>query len=96
MASKGILKVCKAGHQFSKSSDCPTCPVCEAERKPVDGFLSLIAAPARRALERENIRTLEELAMWTEKEIVSLHGMGPSTIPKLKKALEDRGLAFKS
>ncbi len=70
--------------------------MCEAERKPVDGFLSLIAAPARRALERENIRTLEELAMWTEKEIVSLHGMGPSTIPKLKKALEDRGLAFKS
>jgi predicted RecB family nuclease len=96
MAAKGTLKTCKKGHQFYKSSDCPTCPVCEEERKPKDSFLALIAAPARRALERENIRTLEDLAKWTESEILNLHGMGPSTIPKLKKALKDNGLFFKS
>ena len=95
METKGTLKTCKNGHQFYKSSDCPTCPVCEAERKPQDGFLSLIGAPARRALERENIKTLEDLAKWTEKEILSLHGMGPSSIPKLKKALKDNKLSFR-
>lgn len=95
MTTKGTLKTCKKGHQFYKSSDCPTCPVCEEERKPKDNFLALIGAPARRALERENITTLEDLANWTERELINLHGMGPSTIPKLKKALTDKGLAFR-
>jgi predicted RecB family nuclease len=96
MATKGTLKTCKKGHQFYKSSDCPTCPVCEEERKPKDSFLALIAAPARRALERENIKALEDLAKWTEREIINLHGMGPGTIPKLKRALKDHGLSFKA
>lgn len=95
MASNGILKTCKKGHSFYKSSNCPTCPVCEEERKPKDSFLAQIGAPARRALERENIRTLEDLAKWSEKEIIQLHGMGPSTIPKLKKLLNESGLSFK-
>ena len=95
MSTKGTLRRCKKGHQYYKSSDCPTCPACEEERKPKDGFLSLIAAPARRALERESIKSLEDLTKFTEKEITQLHGMGPSTIPKLKKALEDQGLSFK-
>lgn len=95
MAHKGILKTCKKGHQFYKSSDCPVCPVCEEERKPNNGFLALIGAPARRALERENIITLEDLAKHTEKEILALHGMGPGTIPKLKKALGENRLSFK-
>lgn len=96
MTAKGTLKICKNGHQFYKSSDCPTCPVCEEERKPHDSFPALISAPARRALERESIQTLEDLAKWTEKEILNLHGMGPGTMPKLKKALKDKGLSFKS
>ena len=95
MAHKGNLKTCKKGHQFYKSSDCPVCPVCEEERKPNNGFLALIGAPARRALERENIITLEDLAKHTEKEILALHGMGPGTIPKLKKALGENRLSFK-
>ena len=93
---KKTLRTCKNGHTFFKSSDCPTCPVCELERKPKDGFLALISAPARRALERENIKTLEDLAKWSETEISQLHGMGPSTIPKLKDALKEIGLKFKS
>lgn len=96
MATKGTLKTCKNGHQFYKGSDCPTCPICEEERKPKDSFLALIGAPARRALERENIKTLEDLAKWTEKEIINLHGMGPSTIPKLKKVLSENGLFFRN
>lgn len=95
MTHKGILKTCKKGHQFYKSSDCPVCPVCEEEHKPNKGFLALIGAPARRALERENIITLEDLAKHTEKEILALHGMALSSIPKLKKALVESKLSFK-
>lgn len=96
METKKNLKTCKNGHQFFKSSDCPTCPICEEERKPKDSFLALLGAPARRALERENIKTLEDLTSWTENEIINLHGMGPSSIPKLKKALSENNLSFKS
>jgi predicted RecB family nuclease len=96
MAPNGTLKTCDKGHQFYKSSDCPTSPVCEEERKPKNNFLAFIGAPARRALERENFNTLEDLAKCTEKEIIKLHGIGPSTIPKFKKALNDNGLSFKT
>jgi predicted RecB family nuclease len=95
METKKKLKSCNNGHQFFKSSDCPTCPICEEERKPKDSFLALLAAPARRALEREKIKTLEDLAKWNEKDILNLHGIGPSSIPKLKKALNENGLSFK-
>ena len=87
-------RICSRRHHYFKSSDCPTCPVCEQERKPSNGFLSLISAPARRALEREGIVTLVQLASKTESEILRLHGMGPGSIPKLKKALEEEGLSF--
>jgi hypothetical protein len=95
MAEKGTLRTCKNGHQYYKSSDCPTCPICEQERKPKEGFLSLLSAPARRALEHEGIVTVKELSKWSEYEILKLHGMGPSTIPKLKSALKANGLTFR-
>lgn len=96
MESKKILKTCKNGHKFYKSSDCPTCPICEEERKPKDNFLSLLVAPARRALENHGITTLEHLSEYTEKEILDLHGMGKTTIQKLKKLLSENNLTFKN
>lgn len=95
METKKILKTCKNGHKFYKSSDCPTCPICEEERKPKDNFLSLIGAPARRALEREGISTLDKLTLYSEKDILALHGMGKSSIPKLNEAFANAGLSFK-
>lgn len=92
---KGTLKTCENGHQFYKSSDCPVCPVCEEERKPEDGFLSLLGAPARRALERAGIKTITQLAARTETEILALHGLGPSSLPKLKEALASKKLTFR-
>ena len=89
------LRTCDKGHQYYKSSDCPTCPDCEAERKPTSGFLSKIYAPARRALEGEGILSLDKLAGYSEKEILQLHGIGPSSIPILKKELGEVGLCFK-
>ena len=58
-------------------------------------FLSQLAAPARRALEREGITTPRKLSQWTEREVRQLHGMGPSTLPKLRAALKQAGLKFK-
>lgn len=89
-------KVCSKGHKYYKSSDCPVCPICEAERKPKDGFLSIISNPARRALEREGIKTLNKLSKYSEKDILQLHGIGPSAIPKLKEELRKIGLTFKN
>lgn len=90
MAGAVRYKVCKNGHRFVKSSDCPTCPVCEKDRKPEDHFLSLLSAPARRALENRGITTLEELSQFTEKEVLGFHGIGKSSIPILKSLLEEK------
>jgi hypothetical protein len=94
--TKRMLKTYPNGHKFYKSSDYPTCPVCEAARKPDAGFLADLSAPARLALESEGITTLKKLASHTESEIRTLHGMGPSSIPKLKKALRSKDLTFKA
>jgi DNA-directed RNA polymerase alpha subunit len=59
------------------------------------GFLSTLGAPARRALENEGIKSLKKLSQYTEAGILKLHGMGKSTIPKLKDALKSEGLKFK-
>ncbi len=94
-SSKKNLRICKNGHKYFKSSDCPTCPICEEKRKPKDGFLLLLSAPARRALEAAGINTVKKLSEYSEKEILQLHGMGKSSILKLRLILRKDGLAFK-
>jgi len=93
-ASVKKLKTCSKGHQFYKSTDCPTCPICEKENKPMSGFLSSISAPARRALEREGINSLIQLSKHSEKELLQLHGMGPKAIVILKQLLTEKKLSF--
>ena len=92
---KKELRICKKGHQYYKISECPTCPICEEERKPTKGFLSLLSAPARRALENSEIKTLKQLSMLSEADLLKLHGMEPASITILKKALKDQGLSLK-
>ena len=94
-APKKNMRICSEGHKYYKSSDCPVCPVCEKEKQPADGFLSLLAAPARRALENNGINTLQKLSAFTEDAVLAFHGMGPGSIPKLKTALGSKGLSFK-
>lgn len=53
-----------------------------------------LSAPARRALSGAGIRTRAFLARHTEKEVLALHGIGPSSIPTLRAALADAGLTF--
>ncbi len=93
--SERNLRICNKGHKYYKSSDCPTCPTCEREQKPDNGFLSVLSAPARRALENNGITTLQQLSKYTEKEILQLHGMGPASLPKLRSSLKENGLSFR-
>jgi hypothetical protein len=91
----GALRVCKKGHRYTKTSDCPTCPVCEKEKQPETAFLSTLAAPARRALENHGIKTAKQLSKFSEADILAFHGMGPGSLPKLRAALKKEGLSFK-
>lgn len=88
-------KTCPNGHTFTKTSDCPTCPICEAAKKPNTGLLSLLSAPARRALEAIKVTTVKKLSTYTESDIKALHGMGPSAIKILKEELKANSLDFK-
>lgn len=86
-------KICKNGHTFYKSSDCPVCPTCEKEKK-LGVFISL-SAPARRALENAGVKTLKQLVNYSEIDLLQLHGMGPSSLPKIKVLLQQQGLQLK-
>ena len=92
---KRTKKTCPQGHTFYKSSECPTCPVCAEQSKVTEGFMKDLSAPAQRALTAEKITTVKKLAGYTEQEILSLHGMGKASMPKLKAALEKEKLSFK-
>ncbi|MFG6147635.1 RNA polymerase alpha subunit C-terminal domain-containing protein [Halobacillus sp. B23F22_1] len=95
MTANKSQRVCEKGHKYYKSSDCPTCPACEREKKPQSGFLSKLSSPARNALVHEGIDSLQKLSLYTEKEILKLHGMGPASLPILRTSLEKAGLSFK-
>jgi DNA-directed RNA polymerase alpha subunit len=45
-------------------------------------------------MQNAGITNLQQLGSWTEAELLKLHGIGPTSIPKLKKALKARGRTF--
>ncbi|MFB9295824.1 VOC family protein [Persicitalea jodogahamensis] len=67
-----------------------------AAAEPDDLFLSSLVAPARRALENNGISTLEQLSEYSEEEILTFHGLGPSSLPNLRTSLNTKGLAFRT
>ena len=91
--AKGKLNIrtCARGHSFRKSSDCEVCPVCEKENK-TPFFIPGLSAPARRALLNKGIRDIRALSVFTDKEILTWHGIGPSSLPLIKKAKQQYGL----
>jgi len=56
----------------------------------------IIAIPARKALEREKIDSLEKLSDYSEKEIMQLHGFGKNTMLKLKNHMKENHFSFKN
>jgi DNA-directed RNA polymerase alpha subunit len=49
-------------------------------------------------LTRQNngIKSLQQIAKYTEAEILQLHGIGKTAIPVLQKALKEKRLSFKT
>lgn len=95
MTSKKTKRICKHGHTFYKSTDCPTCPTCEKLKEPASGFLAFLSSPARNALLHLKIDTVQKLSTYTESEILKIHGIGKASLPVFKKALKEEGLSFK-
>lgn len=93
MPRTATVRICPNGHRYMKTSDCPTCPKCEAGRTKAD-WMAGLSAPARRALEVAGFTTPQRLARKTEAEVLALHGVGPSALPVLRKALEEAGTSF--
>jgi hypothetical protein len=87
-------RVCPDGHLYFKSSDCPSCPKCETAKKPAEGFMAALSAPACRALAGAGLTTLKKLSRRTEQQVLELHGMGPNAMGKLRASLKKAGLTF--
>lgn len=56
-------------------------------------FLGL-SKPAQRALINNGIFKPDNLATWRRADIAKLHGIGPTTLPKLDEILRAEGLEF--
>jgi len=71
--------------------------VAKVKKKQASASLfAALSAPASRALENKGIQTPEQLAGYSEAEILELHGMGPGSLPKLRQILAEKGLAFRN
>lgn len=58
-------------------------------------FLNRFSRPARRALENEGINSFGKLAALSKKEFLSLHGIGPKSLPIAVECLNEVGMEFK-
>ena len=58
-------------------------------------IFSALSNPVQRALAGAGIKTPKDLATYSEKEIATLHGIGPSSFPILRTILKAHGHTFK-
>jgi predicted flap endonuclease-1-like 5' DNA nuclease len=54
-------------------------------------FPTGVGGPALRALASAGVRSVADLALWTEADLARLHGMGPKALGILRDALEASG-----
>lgn len=57
-------------------------------------LFSRLARPAQRALTNAGIRTVEELASYSENEVAGFHGIGKNALATIKEVLHISGLNF--
>ncbi len=62
--------------------------------RPAGTPLPRIGAPASRALAAVGVTTLEQVAEWTEADLLALHGVGPFAVRVLREKLAERGHAL--
>ena len=61
--------------------------------RPLSDIPSAIGAPARRALAAAGYQRLEQLTVATDAELTALDGVGQTAVLRLKRALDEQGLA---
>ena len=61
-----------------------------------DAFPPGVGGPALRALKAAGIRSLSDLAKWSEEELEALHGLGPKALGALKAALKAQGQGLRA
>lgn len=65
-------------------------------KKNEPNFLSFLGAPAQRTLMVElKISQVEDISRYSKKDLLKLHGFGPSSIPKIEEALKKIGKKLK-
>lgn len=55
-----------------------------------------VARPAQRALASIGVYRLDDVMTYTERELLALHGMGPTALEAIKAALQSEGKSLKS
>jgi uncharacterized protein YdhG (YjbR/CyaY superfamily) len=60
-----------------------------------ESIFSALSRPAQGALANKGIKSAKQLSRLSEKEILSIHGIGPASIPALRKILNKNHLSFK-
>ncbi|SHJ30433.1 helix-hairpin-helix domain-containing protein [Hespellia stercorisuis] len=58
-------------------------------------FLNKLSNPARRALEYEGVNNFEKLAALSKKELLSMHGIGPKSLPVINECLNYVGMKLR-
>lgn len=70
--------------------------ICAVSHVVSSDFLrGILAEPARRALEKEKINSLEKLSEYSEEELLQLHGFGKNAMQKLKTHMKENHISFK-
>ena len=64
------------------------------DEQPGDDLPSGLSEPARRALAGAGVTSLQDVAAFTQNELLQLHGFGPKGLEILRRALAAKGLAL--
>lgn len=60
-----------------------------------EDFLLKLSNPARNALVYQGINNFEKLASFRKKELLSIHGIGPKSLPIVIECLNNVGMKLK-
>ncbi|WP_437662188.1 DNA-binding protein [Sorangium sp. So ce1182] len=66
----------------------------KTREQPESALPKGIGKPATRALASVGISRLDQVARWTEPQLLALHGVGPKAVGVIKAALEAQGKAL--
>lgn len=64
--------------------------------RPVGDLPNELGKTAPRALQQAGLDSLVKISACTEKELLTIHGVGPKAIRILRSALEEQGLSFQN